>query len=83
MGCCITPPCVITEFMQGGSLYDALHERNVKLDPPLLLKMAKDIAEGMLHLHNLNILVFNCLFICYDIHDCTAQRSHQQEHSHR
>jgi len=56
MGCCISPPCIITEYMAGGSLFDALHINKVKFDIPLLLKMAKDVAEGMHHLHSLTIL---------------------------
>eukprot|EP01114_Cavostelium_apophysatum_P016002 TRINITY_DN4485_c0_g1_i4.p1 TRINITY_DN4485_c0_g1~~TRINITY_DN4485_c0_g1_i4.p1 ORF type:complete len:288 (-),score=86.13 TRINITY_DN4485_c0_g1_i4:149-1012(-) len=56
MGACISPPCIVTEYMAGGTLYDVLHVRNVKLDIPLVIKMAKDIASGMAHLHSINIL---------------------------
>jgi len=56
MGSCVRPPCIVTEFMPGGSLYDALHHKGVTLDHEMVLKMAMDIAEGMVHLHSLNIL---------------------------
>jgi len=56
MGACVNPPCIVTEFMAGGTLYDVLHVNHVKLDIWIFLKFALDIAQGMTHLHSLNIL---------------------------
>eukprot|EP00026_Physarum_polycephalum_P001435 Phypoly_transcript_01436.p1 GENE.Phypoly_transcript_01436~~Phypoly_transcript_01436.p1 ORF type:complete len:783 (+),score=107.81 Phypoly_transcript_01436:144-2492(+) len=56
MGACAQPPCIVTEYMAGGTLYTVLHESRVKLDLLIFLKFARDIALGMAHLHSLNIL---------------------------
>eukprot|EP01133_Synstelium_polycarpum_P014500 gene14500-17114_t len=59
MGACYKPACIITEYMSGGSLYNVLHNPNlprVKYSFPLVLKMATDIALGLMHLHSINIV---------------------------
>eukprot|EP01132_Coremiostelium_polycephalum_P003169 gene3169-3968_t len=59
MGACYRPACIITEFMSGGSLYNVLHNPSLpkkKYSFPLLLKMATDIALGLLHLHSKSIV---------------------------
>jgi tRNA A-37 threonylcarbamoyl transferase component Bud32 len=55
-GVVLKPPCIVTEFMAGGNLYDLLHRLHVKLTFPIVLKMATDLAVGLLHLHSLSIL---------------------------
>ena len=37
-------------------MWDAIHERGVRLDVELAVTMALDIANAMRHLHTLNIL---------------------------
>ena len=54
MGMCSSPPCIITEFCAKGSLTDVL--KAAKHDPASLpwkerVRMAKEAATGMLHLH--------------------------------
>lgn len=56
MGCCVSPPCIITEFMSGGTLFDCLHVQNIKLSLRMILKTAYDIAQGMEFLHRLNLV---------------------------
>ncbi|EGC33167.1 hypothetical protein DICPUDRAFT_56632 [Dictyostelium purpureum] len=59
IGACYKPACIITEYMSGGSLYSILHNPNtpkVKYSFPLVLKMATDMALGLLHLHSIQIV---------------------------
>ncbi|GAM21790.1 hypothetical protein SAMD00019534_049650 [Acytostelium subglobosum LB1] len=60
IGACYKPPCIITEYMSGGSLYSILHnpstQPKTKYSFPLVLKMASDIALGLMHMHSLNIV---------------------------
>jgi serine/threonine protein kinase len=56
MGATAQPPCIVTVYMAGGSLYDALHVRRVRIDMQLALSMACDLADAMRHLHALNVL---------------------------
>jgi serine/threonine protein kinase len=56
MGATAQPPCIVTVYMAGGSLYDALHVRRVRIDTQLALSMACDLADAMRHLHALNVL---------------------------
>jgi serine/threonine protein kinase len=56
MGATASPPCIVTVFMPGGSLYEAIHERRVRIDFQLALSMAVDLGEAMRHLHALNVL---------------------------
>ena len=60
IGFCILPPCITLEYCQKGSLYDLL--RNGTTDPQIAaelswgrrVRMAVDVAAGMLHLHTRN-----------------------------
>lgn len=52
MGACIKPPCIVTEYMPRGSLYDVLHDDNIVLDWMLIQTMALDAAQGMDFLHS-------------------------------
>jgi serine/threonine protein kinase/alpha-tubulin suppressor-like RCC1 family protein len=60
LGFCISPPCMAVEFCPRGSLYDVLAQ--ARTDPESAkrltwirrVKMAKDIATGLLHLHTRN-----------------------------
>jgi len=53
IGCCTKPPniCLVTEFMEGGSLFDLVQMRRYELDYPTIKKYAIDIATGMNYLH--------------------------------
>eukprot|EP01111_Echinosteliopsis_oligospora_P005432 TRINITY_DN1875_c0_g2_i3.p1 TRINITY_DN1875_c0_g2~~TRINITY_DN1875_c0_g2_i3.p1 ORF type:complete len:576 (-),score=111.52 TRINITY_DN1875_c0_g2_i3:105-1832(-) len=55
-GVCLKPPCIVTEYMAGGNLYDLLHKSGVKLSSAEVTKMACDLAVGLHHLHSLSIL---------------------------
>jgi len=55
-GVCLRPACIITEFMAGGNLYDLLHKSGMKVGTALVVKLALDLAVGLLHLHSLTIL---------------------------
>ncbi|EFA74867.1 protein tyrosine kinase [Heterostelium album PN500] len=54
MGIVTNPPCIITEYMSGGSLYDVLHSKHCNLDKTMMFKMMRDLAIGMSHLHSLS-----------------------------
>jgi len=58
MGACTSPPnlCFITEFLAGGSLYDALHSKKLQMNMTLFKKLARDIAQGMNYLHRKKII---------------------------
>ncbi|KAN0019805.1 hypothetical protein ACTFIU_003027 [Dictyostelium citrinum] len=56
MGACIDPPCIFTEYLQGGSLYDVLHVQKIKLNPLMMYKMIHDLSLGMEHLHSIQML---------------------------
>eukprot|EP01113_Clastostelium_recurvatum_P027067 TRINITY_DN3259_c0_g1_i3.p1 TRINITY_DN3259_c0_g1~~TRINITY_DN3259_c0_g1_i3.p1 ORF type:complete len:1121 (-),score=263.78 TRINITY_DN3259_c0_g1_i3:24-3272(-) len=53
---CVSPPCIITEFMSGGTLYDLLHKQKARFSFPIFMKMAVDLSLGMCHLHSLGIV---------------------------
>eukprot|EP00026_Physarum_polycephalum_P004700 Phypoly_transcript_04723.p1 GENE.Phypoly_transcript_04723~~Phypoly_transcript_04723.p1 ORF type:complete len:555 (+),score=73.64 Phypoly_transcript_04723:88-1752(+) len=55
-GVCLRPACIITEFMAGGNLYDLLHKTGMRMSTSLVVKLALDLAVGLLHLHSLTIL---------------------------
>jgi len=43
--------CIITEFMEGGSLYNVIHSE-AKIDMGMVQTWVQGIAAGMLHLHS-------------------------------
>lgn len=56
---CKKPPvfCIITEYLAGGSLRKYLHQQEPHSVPlELVLKLALDIARGMLYLHSQGVL---------------------------
>ncbi len=65
MGVCINCPkfdcpnyLMLTEYLEGGSLFDLLHKKRVKLNEDRLILIAEDIALGMNYLHSRK--VFHC-----------------------
>ncbi|XWS42198.1 hypothetical protein CRYUN_Cryun17cG0147600 [Craigia yunnanensis] len=49
-------PCIVTEFMARGSIYDYLHKQRGDFKLPSLLKVAIDVSKGMNYLHQNNII---------------------------
>lgn len=43
---------MLTEYLEGGSLFDLLHKKHVKLNEDRLILIAEDIALGMNYLHS-------------------------------
>ncbi|EGG22408.1 protein kinase [Cavenderia fasciculata] len=57
VGFCVSPKCLVLEFVEGGSLDKYLSDHiNYPFTPELRLKMAYDIAKGMAFLHRSEIL---------------------------
>ena len=48
--------CIITELATNGSLYDYLHVRKAEPSPDQCLAWALQVASGMQHLHNSNVV---------------------------
>ncbi|KAG2633801.1 hypothetical protein PVAP13_2NG294900 [Panicum virgatum] len=53
---CTRPPCIITECISGGNLFDFLHNEHNVLDLPMLVKFALDVCRGMSYLHQNGII---------------------------
>jgi len=51
-GFCLRPPCIVTELVESGSLFDFISKESNELTWSLRLKIAKDIAKGCAFLHN-------------------------------
>eukprot|EP01132_Coremiostelium_polycephalum_P003662 gene3662-4560_t len=56
VGFCVSPKCLVLEFVEGGSLDKYLQDPQIVFSPELRLKMAYDIAKGMCFLHRNEIL---------------------------
>ncbi|KNC54024.1 TKL protein kinase, partial [Thecamonas trahens ATCC 50062] len=59
MGACTkpsTPLCIVTEYVEGGSLFHALHDKSRSLSWEQKLKVAHNSAGGMAYLHAKNII---------------------------
>lgn len=54
MGFTIYPPSLVYEFIEKGTLFKALYTDKVDFDWTLIVKIAQEIAEGMLYLHEQN-----------------------------
>eukprot|EP01119_Soliformovum_irregulare_P014326 TRINITY_DN391_c1_g3_i1.p1 TRINITY_DN391_c1_g3~~TRINITY_DN391_c1_g3_i1.p1 ORF type:complete len:549 (-),score=138.68 TRINITY_DN391_c1_g3_i1:16-1662(-) len=50
------PISIVTEFLECGSLWDMIFKQEIEIDMRLLISMAHDVASGMSHIHNENIL---------------------------
>ena len=55
LGICQEPFCILTEFLDGGCLFDYLR-KPIELKLSTLMKFVRDICEGLNHLHNHNIV---------------------------
>ncbi|KAJ5071521.1 mitogen-activated protein kinase kinase kinase [Anaeramoeba ignava] len=52
-------PCIVLEYLPKGTLYEKLKNlkrKKVKLKHPIIVRYAKDIAEGMKYLHSLKFI---------------------------
>eukprot|EP01017_Pseudomicrothorax_dubius_P003112 TRINITY_DN10365_c0_g1_i1.p1 TRINITY_DN10365_c0_g1~~TRINITY_DN10365_c0_g1_i1.p1 ORF type:complete len:216 (+),score=37.84 TRINITY_DN10365_c0_g1_i1:299-946(+) len=58
MGICINYDSLymVTEYLQKGSLFDLLHNRNVTLNFDKLFRLCDGIVKGMIYLHSRNVL---------------------------
>jgi tRNA A-37 threonylcarbamoyl transferase component Bud32 len=48
--------CIVTEFMEGGSLYEAYRQRQSRISPLVVIKIGIDVARGMDYLHRSGII---------------------------
>jgi serine/threonine protein kinase len=55
LGACMDPPCIVTEFVECGSLRDRLSKVSISNNWPVVLKIATGIAEGMKYVHSLGV----------------------------
>src|SRR5690348_9852292 len=58
LGVCLKDPniCIVTEYVDGGSLDKLIYNFKQELDLRSIVKIAKDAASGMVHLHSENII---------------------------
>jgi Protein tyrosine and serine/threonine kinase len=58
LGACVKSPnlMIVTEFMARGTLFDVLHQSQMKVTWPMRRKMALDTCRGMRYLHASQIL---------------------------
>lgn len=55
LGVCTQPyPCIVTELLSGGSLFDLAQREELPYDK--IIKLAMDICSGMAHLHSEQII---------------------------
>lgn len=63
MGACVDPQyplCIVSELIDGGSLFDTLHGPNkVEMDLRQKVLLTQDIARGMLYLHGRDPIVLH------------------------
>ena len=58
LGTCVQHglPALVLEFMSGGSLFDLLHNSQATLTPPLLSRLALEVASGVNYLHEHSVI---------------------------
>ena len=57
MGACEQPrPCIVMEYMRGGSLHSVIHNKRQSLSLENTVMVAQDIGRGLQYLHSINIL---------------------------
>lgn len=56
IGACLEMPnpCLVTQYMPGGSLHHLLHTRKLKLPPLHATNMCLQLADGVMYLHSQN-----------------------------
>lgn len=56
IGVCLSPLCMVMEYVAGGSLYKILHETKSELSYGQKLKISMDIASAIAYLHECEII---------------------------
>ncbi|KAF3335583.1 serine/threonine-protein kinase HT1 isoform X1 [Carex littledalei] len=58
IGACTKPPilCIVTEFMNGGSVFDLIHNYKGVFQLPAVVRIAIDVSKGMDYLHQCDII---------------------------
>jgi len=51
-----SPPCIVMEYIQRGSVFDIIHKQNIPLPWPLRVRMLLQAAHGMKYLHKHSIV---------------------------
>jgi serine/threonine protein kinase len=51
MGYCASPPAMVLEYMEGGSLYSALHQRKIPIGWQMRVRILQDTIKGLAYLH--------------------------------
>ncbi|CAN8072427.1 unnamed protein product [Agarophyton chilense] len=58
LGACTTPPhyCSVSPWMDGGTMFDVLHAKSVKMSFERLTQLTLQFANAMAHMHQLNLV---------------------------
>ena len=57
MGACEQPrPCIVMEYMRGGSLHSVVHSSSGTMSLENIVMVAQDVGRGLQYLHSINIL---------------------------
>ena len=58
LGTCVQHglPALVLEYMSGGSLFDLLHNSQATVTPPLLSRLALEVASGVNYLHENSVI---------------------------
>ena len=60
VGFCMSPCCIVSDFIPNGNLYEYIYNESLPLDLPFLLRIATDIAKGLRFLQNLTPPIIHC-----------------------
>ncbi|KAI0558547.1 serine/threonine protein phosphatase 2C Rhodoplastic [Gracilaria domingensis] len=58
LGACTSPPnyCTVSPWMDGGTMFDVLHAKSVKMSFERLIQLTLQFAKAMAHMHQLNLV---------------------------
>jgi len=51
VGFCLNPPCIVSEYITHGNLYELVYNKSKPLVLEYLLRVAMDVAKGLRFLH--------------------------------
>ena len=80
MGACRTPrPCIVMEYMRGGSLSSLIHLKKKRLSLENVVMVLQDVSRGLQYLHSINILHRDlkskvCVCVCVCVCMCVYVR---------